>query len=248
MKQLITCLLVISLLPLVTHSPSQVSTSLTTSITTSTSTSYSTYTMGVTQLTSTVTNKIYHGNLPLAGWTGAGCGFTAFPFNANPGDQLTVSFNSDVPIDFYLMTIYQFQRVPTPTAVCNYYNALPVFPAIRYLSYQTSYSTSWMPPLPGQYYIVLFNLQNAQALVSISADVIAVQTAVSTIYATTAIATTVQSTRTSTVQVSVNQPATSPSITSQTTMILLSLVLLAVIAAVVMKSKRQAKSEKTRVY
>jgi hypothetical protein len=202
----------------------------------------------MTQLTSTVTNKIYHGNLPLPGWTGAGCGFAAFPFNANPGDQLMVSFTSDVPIDFYLMNIYQFQRVPAPTAVCNYYNALPVFPAIRYLSYQTSYSTSWTPPIPGQYYIVLFNLQNAQASVSISADVNAVQTTVSTIYATTAIAATVQSTRTSTVQVSASQPATSPSITSQTTMTLLSLALLAVIVAIIMKRKRQAKSEQTRVY
>jgi len=251
MRQLLICLLAISILPLMNNSPYQASTSLTTTVTSSTLTSYSTYTIGMTQFTSTSVNKIYDGNLLLPGWTSAGCGFIAFPFNANPGDQLTVSFTSNVPLDFYLMSIYQIQRVPIPTALCNYYNSLPIFSGIKYISYQTSYSTSWTATDSGKYFIVLFNLQTGQATVSLSAGVAAVQRGASTVYATTATTATVQITGTSTITAQVfstNQPATSYAITIQRMITLVSLAVIAVIVMILMKRKRQAKSERTRAY
>ena len=183
-SKLVVYLLVISLLPLMTNSPSQVSTSLTTIMASSTSTSYSTYTIGMTQVTSTVTNTIYNGNLPLSGWSMMGCSLAAFPFNANPGDQLTVNFISDVPIDFYLMTAPQFQRLPPATSLCPY-GAIPVVSGLKSVSYVKTYSFSWMPQSAGQYFIVFMDLQAAQALVMLSAAVISLQTKQLAINATT---------------------------------------------------------------
>ena len=157
-------------------SPSQVSTSVTTVVSSSTLTSYSTYSVGVTQVASTVTNTIYNGNIPLMGWGVRGCLAAGFPFSASPGDQLTVNFASNVPIDFYLMSAGQFQRVPPATSLCNVYGAIPVFPSLKAASYQTSYSLNWTPTFPGQFFIVLLNLQPATASVMMSASITSVQT------------------------------------------------------------------------
>ena len=173
-KQFLVYFLLISLLPLTTNSPSQVSTSLTTVATSSTLTSYSTYTIGMTQVTSTVTNTVFKGDLPLPGWTAGGCTFTALPFNANPGDQLALNFVSDVPLDFYFMTVGQFQRVPSSTALCSL-GFIPIFPALTHASYQTTYSFGWTSPNSGQYYILLFDLQAASAGVLLSAVVTSLQ-------------------------------------------------------------------------
>ena len=177
-KQLI--ILLISILPLMANSanqisPSQVSTSLTTVVSSSTLTSYSTYAAGTTQVTSPVTKTIYNGNFPLMGWGAVGCLSAGFPFNANPGDQLTVNFVSDVPIDFYVMSAGQFQYVPSDASLCTAYSAIPVFPSLKAASYQTSYSLIWTPPLPGQFFIVLLNLQPATASVMLSASISSVQ-------------------------------------------------------------------------
>jgi hypothetical protein len=129
----------------------------------------------VTQVTSTVTNTIYNGNIPLMGWGVTGCLSAGFPFNANPGDQLTVNFASNVPIDFYVMSAGQFQNVPPAASLCSAFGAIPVFPSLKAASYQTSYSLNWTPPFPGQFYIVLLNLQPATASVMMSASVAAVQ-------------------------------------------------------------------------
>ncbi|MGD0421970.1 MAG: hypothetical protein ABSA92_00775 [Candidatus Bathyarchaeia archaeon] len=177
-KQLIIPL--ISILLLMTNStnqvsPSQVSTGVTTVVSSSTLTSYSTYSVGVTQVTSTVTNTIYNGNIPLMGWGATGCLSAGFPFNANPGDQLTVKFVSNIPIDFYVMSAGQFQRVPSATSQCSAFGSIPVFPSLKAASYQTSYSLNWTPPLPGQFFIVLLNLQPATASVMLSASITSVQ-------------------------------------------------------------------------
>jgi len=177
-KQLI--ILLISVLPLMMNStnqvsPSQVSTSLTTVVSSSTLTSYSTYAAGTTQVTSPVTKTIYNGNLPLMGWGALGCLSAGFPFNANPGDQLTVHFASDVPIDFYVMSEGQFRYVPSDASLCSAYGAIPVFPYLKAASYQTSYSLVWTPPLSGQFFIVLMNLQAEPATVMLSASITSVQ-------------------------------------------------------------------------
>jgi hypothetical protein len=177
-KQLIIPLISILLLmanPTNQVSPSQVSTSLTTVVSSSTLTSYSTYSAGVTQVTSTVTSTIFNGNIPLMGWGVRGCLSAGFPFNATPGDQLTVNFASNVPIDFYVMSAGQFQRVPQATSLCSAYGMIPVFPSLKAASYQTSYSLNWSPPFPGQFFIVLLNLQAETALVTMSASVTSVQ-------------------------------------------------------------------------
>ena len=157
-------------------SQSQVSTNVITVVSSSALTSYSMYSVGVTQVTSTVTNTIYNGNMPLMGWGEMGCLSAGIPFNASPGDQLTVNFASNVPIDFYLMSASQFQRVPPATSLCNVYGAIPVFPSLKAASYQTSYSLNWTPTIPGQFFIVLLNLQPATASVTMSASITSVQT------------------------------------------------------------------------
>lgn len=177
-KQLIFTLVPILLLmvnPLNQVSPTQTSTSFTTVVSSSTLTSYSTYSVGVSQVTSTVTNTIYNGNIPLMGWGSTGCLSAGFPFTANPGDQLTVNFASNVPIDFYVMSAGQFQNVPPVASMCSALGAIPVFPSLKAASYQTSYSLSWTPPFPGQFFIVLLNLQPATASVMMSAFVTSVQ-------------------------------------------------------------------------
>jgi hypothetical protein len=173
-KQLLVYFLVISILPLTINSPSQVSTSLTTVATSSTLTSYSTYTVGMTQVTSTVSKTIFNGNLPLPGWSAGGCTFASFPFNANPGDQLALNFVSDVPLDFYFMTVYQFQQVPPGSTLCGY-GAIPIFSAIKHASYQTTYSFNWISPDSGTYYILLFDLQAVSAGASFSAVLTSLQ-------------------------------------------------------------------------
>jgi len=165
-------------------SPSQASTSVTTILSSTTLTSYSTYSVGVTQSTSTASNSVYNGNIPLMGWGEAGCLSAGFPFNANPGDQLTVNFNSNIPIDFYLMSAGQFQRVPPATSLCVL-GFIPVIPSQVSASYRTSYSLTWSPTLPGQYYIVLMNLQPATASVFLSASVTSVQATQVVVNATT---------------------------------------------------------------
>ena len=172
--------LLILILPLLSSTnqvspPSQVSTSLTTMMSYSTLTSYNTYSIGTTQITSTVTSTIYNGNFPLMGWGAVGCISAGFPFNAKPGDQLTVHFISDVPVDFYVMSAGQFQYVPPAASLCSAYGAIPVFPHLQYASYQTSYSLVWTPPLPGQYFIAMLNLQPATAAVMLSATLTSVQ-------------------------------------------------------------------------
>jgi len=153
---------------------SQVSTSLTTIVSYSTLTSYNTYSIGTTQITSTVMSTIYNGNFPLMGWGAVGCLSAGFPFSAQPGDQLTVNFRSDVPVDFYLMSAGQFQNVPPAASLCSGYGYIPVFPSLKSASYITSYSLIWTPPLPGQYFIALLNLQPATATVMLSATLTSV--------------------------------------------------------------------------
>jgi len=165
--------LLVSILPLMSTSnqvsPSQVSTSLTTVVSSSTFTSYNTYSIGTTQITSAVTSTIYNGNFPLMGWGAVGCLSAGFPFTAKPGDQLTVNFASDVPIDFYLMSAGQFQNLPPAASLCSAYGYIPVFPSLEAASYQTSYSLVWTPPLPGLYFIAMLDLQPATATVMLSA-------------------------------------------------------------------------------
>lgn len=176
-KQLIFTLVPILLLmvnPLNQVSPTQTSTSFTTVVSSTTLTSYSTYSVGMTEVTSTVTNPIYNENMPLMGWGSTGCMSAGLPFNANPGDLLTVNFVSDVPIDFYLMSAGQFLNVPPSTSLCVY-GAIPVLPSLKAASYQTSYSLTWTPPFPGHFFIVLMDLQPATASVMLSASVTSVQ-------------------------------------------------------------------------
>ena len=170
--------------------PSQVSTSLTTAVSSSTLISYSTYSVGLTQVTSTVTNTIYNGNFPLMGWGMMGCLSAGFPFNAKPGDQLTVNFVSNVPIDFYVMSAGQFERVPPATSLCNFYGAIPVLPSLKAASYQTSYSVNWTPPYSGQFFIVLMNLQSATASVMLSASIASIQ--VESVVVSTTVTTTIE--------------------------------------------------------
>jgi disulfide bond formation protein DsbB len=107
-----------------------------------------------------------------------------FPFNANPGDQLTVNFNSNVPVDFYLMSASQYQRVPPATSLCVL-GFIPAIPSLISASYRTSYSLSWSPTLAGQYFIVLMDLQPATASVFLSASVTSQQVESVVVNATT---------------------------------------------------------------
>jgi hypothetical protein len=225
-------------------SPSQVSTSLTTVVSSSTLTSYSTYSVGVTQVTSTVTNTIYNGNIPLMGWSPAGCLSAAFAFTANPGDQLTVNFDSTVPIDFYVMSAGQFQRVPPATSLCSAFGAIPVFPSLKAASYRTSYSLNWTPSFPGQFFIVLLNLQPATASVMLSAYITSVQVGPVMINATaTTTITNVYSQVSSTpvtVETTAASPEAFPSQTIQWVAVILILVALGVVFRV--SKKRSAKA------
>jgi hypothetical protein len=110
------------------------------------------------------------------GWGMRGCLAAGIPFNANLGGQLTVNFVSNVPIDFYLMSAGQFQRVPPATSLCNVFGAIPAFPSLKAASYQTQYSLNWTPTFPGQFFIVLLDLQLATASVMLSASITSVQT------------------------------------------------------------------------
>jgi hypothetical protein len=243
-KQLIIYVLLISLLPLMTNSPSQVSTSLTTVESSSTLTSYSTYTIGMTQVTSTVIKTVYSGNLPLPGWGSTGCAGAGFPFYASPGDLLTVNFASNVPVDFYIMSAGQFQAMPPSTSLCSGYGAIPVLPSLKSASYQTSYSLTWTPPFPGTYYVVLMDLQADPAAVMLSAGVTSLQAQSVVLNATTTTTfTSVNSEILSTMVTVQSSTAASEGIQTESLLwIVVVLILVALGVVFILSKKRSAKA------
>jgi hypothetical protein len=224
-------------------SPSQVSTSLTTVVSSSALTSYTTYSAGVTQVTSTVTNTIYSGNIPLMGWGMQGCLSAGFPFNANPGDQVTVNFASDVPIDFYVMSAGQFQRVPLATSLCSAYGAIPVFPSLKAASYVTGYSLNWTPPFPGQFFIVLLNLQPETASVMMSASVTSVQVGLVVVNATATTTVTIAYSQVSSTLVTVESTTTGASegLPFQTVQWIAAGLILAALGVIFLVSKKRSR-------
>jgi len=242
-------ILLILILPLLSSTnqvlPSQVSTSLTTMVSYSTLTSYNTYSIGTTQITSPVTSTIYNGNFPLMGWGAVGCISAGFPFNAKPGDQLTVHFASDVPVDFYIMSAGQFQYVPPAASLCNAYGEIPVFPHLQYASYQTSYSLVWTPPLPGQYFIAMLNLQPATATVMLSATLSSVQVESAVVNATATTTITSESSQVSsaiiTVETSTLGSEQAPSFSSNIQWIALVVIVVVLGAAYLVWKKRSLK-------
>ena len=240
--------LLVSILPLMSTStnqvsPSQVSTSLTTIVSSSTFTSYNTYSIGTTQITSTVTSTIYNGNFPLMGWGAVGCLSAGFPFTANPGDQLAVNFASDVPVDFYLMSAGQFQHLPPVASFCSAYGYIPVLPSLKSASYQTSYSLVWTPPLPGQYFIALLNLQPATATVMLSATLISVVVGSAVVNATATTTITYESSQVSSALVTAENSTVSSQQTpllSQNVQWVAVVVILVVLGAVYFMSKKRS--------
>jgi len=240
--------LLVSTLPLMSTStnqvpPSQISTSLTTIVSSSMFTSYNTYSIGTTQITSTVMSTVYNGNFPLMGWGAVGCLSAGFPFTANPGDQLTVNFRSDVPVDFYLMSAGQFQHLPPTASLCSAYGMMPVLPSLKSASYQTSYSLVWTPPLPGLYFIAMLDLQPATATVMLSATLTSIVVESAIVNATTTTTVTYESSQVSSALVTAESSTLSseqaPSL-PQNVQWLAVVVILAVLGAVYFMSKKRS--------
>jgi len=240
--------LLFSTLPLMSASnqvsPSQISTSLSTIVSSSTFTSYNTYSVGTTQITSTVMSTVYNGNFPLMGWGAVGCLSAGFPFTANPGDQLTVNFRSDVPVDFYLMSAGQFQHLPPAASLCSAYGVIPVLPFLKSASYQTSYSLVWTPPLPGLYFIALLDLQPATATVMLSATLASIVVESAIVNATTTTTVTYESSQVLSALVTAESSTLSseqaPSFSQNVQWLVVVVVILVVLGAVYFVSKRRA--------
>jgi hypothetical protein len=88
-----------------------------------------------------------------------------------------VSFISANPIDIYFMSGGQF-------AILSGLNCRSVFRSISHAAYRTSYSSSWSPLQPGQYFIVLVNYQAQSSPVSLTVEVTTTQQVTSAIYDT----------------------------------------------------------------
>ena len=166
-----------------------------------------------------------------------------FPFNANPGDQLTVNFRSDVPVDFYLMSAGQFQHLPPTASLCSAYGMMPVLPSLKSASYQTSYSLVWTPPLPGLYFIAMLDLQPATATVMLSATLTSIVVESAIVNATTITTITYESSQVSSVLVTAESSTLSseqaPSL-SQNVQWLAVAVILVVLGAVYFVSKKRS--------
>jgi hypothetical protein len=227
----------------------QVSTSLTTYTESSTLTSSNTYTIGTTQFISTITPTIYDGALLLSGWRRSGCSAT-FPFNAKPGDEITINFKSDTPIDFHLVwSIFPGVDGTLYCGLGGYASSLSD------ADYQTSYSLKWSPPIDHykvtgntQFYIVLANRQATPASVSLTARETLSQMASSTIYATTTTSMTLFATRTLST-ITTLKPAESPPLTiTETTWIILLAILLGLAAVFYSIKRKKPPPEKTQIY
>jgi len=162
----------------------QVTTSLTSFISSSTLTSYMRSMEGVTQFAITTTAMIYDGGLALSSVLQPGCG-ASFEVDAKPGDKVYVSFSSDTPIEFYLMA--EDQGGDALCTVGGY--AIP--PNLAAASYRTSYSLEWSPSVEyyrinrsTDFYLLLFNIQNAPASVHLTVRVTTNQMTTTTMYST----------------------------------------------------------------
>lgn len=242
---LVSCLIALMAYP----TDAQISTSLTTYTESSTLTSANTYAIRTTQFTTTITSTIYDGTFPLSSWGRSGCSAT-LPFNAKPGDEITINFKSDTPIDFHIVwSIYPGVDGTLYCGLGGYASSLSD------ANYQTSYSIKWSPPIDHykvtnntQFYIVLADRQATVASVSLTARETLSQMASSTIYATTTTLLTLFATRTLST-ITTLTPAAYPSgnITA-TTWIILLVILLGLAAVLYLIKRKKPKPEKTQIY
>jgi hypothetical protein len=211
-----------------------------------TSISYATYTQGVTQFTLTTTSSIYGGNLVLHSIYNPGCSVT-FPFNAMPGDRVSISFKSDNPIEFYLM------EVNYPDAFCivgSYANPS----SQKAATLQTSYTLDWSPSMEyyrvnrsTQFYIILFNRQLVQASVFLAAQVTSSRMTSSNLYSTETAQLTLFVTQTeSFITTMTPAPTLAPStVSTQNLWIILPIL---IVLAIIFSLKKRKRSEKTQIY
>jgi len=248
-RRIVTILLVLSVtMPLMTYSANaQVSTSLTLLISSSTSTSYTTYVKGVTQFTTTTTAKVYDGRLVMSSVLNPGCGAN-FLFNAKPGDKISISFTSDIPIEFYLVPVdYGVD------AFCVVYSyGIP--PSLEAASHRTSYSLEWSPSVEyyqvnhsTQFYLYFFNRQLVPATVLLTVKLTNSQPTSSNIYSTETSWLTILMTQTQSIIMTAMSTSSPASITgtTQNLWILLPFIVLIVLAIVFfsMKNRRPGNTQ-----
>jgi len=218
----------------------------------STSASYVTYTQGITQFSSTGTTAIYQGNLQLSAWGIPGCA-ADFPFTALPGDWISVTFESNVPIDFHIIS-----AGPKYHGIVDVFCGFGVPPgSLQEVSYRTSSSVQWTTSEEyyrinqvTQYFLVIDNWQAAPVSVSFSSQVTSSQMVTSTLLATSTFLSTILSTQT------YNNPTSPTSATSLSStqtaqnpqqFVLLSIIPVVLILALLWRRRRKH-VERTQVY
>lgn len=216
------------------------------------STSSALYTYPISTSAQSVTTAIYQSNVQLSAWHIPGCAVD-IPFTAMPGDLISASFSSNVPIDFHIIS-----AGPRFSGIADVFCGFGIPPgSLQEISYRTSYSVQWTPSEAyylinkvTQYFLVLDNWQTASASVYLSAQETPSQMVTTTISATSTLMHTILATQI----LSNTQPlATATSTrTSQSPQILQWQALLAIIPVILIVAllwRRSRKHvEKTRVY
>lgn len=228
----------------------QTSTSLTTLTVPMTSTSYATYIQSVTPLTLTTTSSIYNGNLILSPIRSPGCGAT-FPVNAKPSDRVSISFNSDNPIEFYLMAVNY-----APDTFCAV-GAYLIPPSLQAATLRTSYTLDWSPSIEyynvnqsTQFYIILFNRQLVQASIFVTVQVTSSQTTSSNLYSTETTWLTSYGAQTESFTTTVTPtptPAPTLSLFSAQNLWIILPILILILLAIIFSSKKRKRSENTQI-
>jgi hypothetical protein len=225
------------------------------SYTTFTATSSTSSTYALSTVAQSVTTAFYATNFHLSAWHNPGCAIQV-PFNAMPGDLISISFSSSVPLDFHIIS-----AGPKYYGVADVFCGFGVPPnSLAEVASRTFYTDQWTPSAEyyainkvTQYFLILDNWQTVPASVYLGAQETPAQMMTTTISATSTMMYTLLSTE------AFNSPppptTTSPPPPSQASqglqwqflLAIIPIVLIALIAAYWRRGK-QRKVERTRVY
>jgi hypothetical protein len=199
-----------------------------------------------------VTTTVYQGDVQLSRWGTPGCAVDV-PLTALPGDLVSVRFNSNVPIDFHIIS-----AGPKFFGIADVFCGFGVPPgSLEEAASQTTYSVQWTPSEEyyrvnkvTEYFLILDNWQTTSAAVHLSAQETPNQTVTSTILATSTLMYTNLYTQTIS---NTHSPGTSTTTSYVQTaqnnqwQILLAIIPVPLIIMLLLK-RRKKRVEKTRIY
>jgi hypothetical protein len=202
----------------------------------------------------TVTTSLFGGSIQLSAWRNPGCAVQV-PFIAMPGDLISATFSSNVPLDLHIIS-----AGPKFPGIADVFCGFGVPPgSLAEISYRTSYSINWTPPEEyylinkvTQYFLILDNWQAAVASVYLSVQETPSQMVTTTASATSTVMQTSLFTQILTNTLPLTTSTLAPSVqnaqnSNSQWQIFLAIIPIALVAALYWRSRKK-KVERTQVY